>query len=725
MRIIFMVFVCIAVLLLASSAHAQMLFNEDFQDGNADGWQSAGKGDIRLTTYADNVSMRLTRSASALIGLRIEGPSQVRISATFAAMNLEKNDFCIAEASADSGTNWTEILRLEDGADDGLTLHKGAAILATKVKGGPPLLIRLRVSGNNKDDTCWADNISIDAIAEPASRAQLSAAFLTGTDDLLLPLPMHVYATPDNAHPPTVKIKGRLSFHVPAKTAQMKVLRDRFGFTDNPVKGLGTPPDFDIGFVQVGERIIPTKRGLIRTDNEAWDIMIEPGRIWREDGDMGFNRAAIPFTLQERNANCTHNGVLSFLVKPDGQTSRAAYQIVSETCIYFQYDMWGTGNITYSPGAIKNADQLSLAFSQEQQNKLPTRPISALATDHPGLDASAFGSPADVSPEAMTTFGVLIDGVHYRGGCETRYGRYPFCENLIIPSYSLAKSIFAGLGMMRLQKLYPEAETALIETYVPECARQGWKNVSFGNALDMTTGRYTSTKSEADENAAVQDGFFIVSTHQKKINRACSLYPQNSKPGTKWVYHTTDHYILGTAMQGFLRQRMGAEADIYRDLLVDPIWKKLNLSPVSYKTRRTRDALNQPYVGWGLSFLPDDLAKITQFIALDHGQINGTDTIDTHALRAALQMDAADPGLFAPGKDFRYNNGFWAWDAGSVLKQNHPVWVAFMSGFGGISVVLLPNNIVYYYVSDNNEYAWAKAVIAANAYRPFPKGPSQ
>ena len=33
-----------------------------------------------------------------------------------------------------------------------------------------------------------------------------------------------------------------------------------------------------------------------------------------------------------------------------------------------------------------------------------------------------------------------------------------------------------------------------------------------------------------------------------------------------------------------------------------------------------------------------------------------------------------------------------------------------MSGFGGISVVLLPNNMVYYFFSDNAEYTFNNSV---------------
>ncbi len=712
---------------LAAPASAQVLFSEDFQDGKADGWQSMGKGTVSLSTYAGNVSLRLAGPASALIGLRIEGPERVRISAAMAAQKLGKKGACIAEASADSGKSWRRIVWVSPGQDDGLTLHQGRAVLVLAKTGGPPVLIRLRSLGKGRQHTCWADNITIEALAAPAKagpapRQALPAGFLTGNADMARPVPMRAYAPARNAAPAQGGFAGRLSFHVPPAEAHMKVLRDSFGFMHDPLEGLKAPPDFSLDFVQIGDRIVPVRRGLIRTDNQAWDIFVEPGRIWHEAGDGDFMRAAIPFALQERNANCTHNGVLSFLFRPDGQTSRAAWQIVSETCLYFQYDMWGTGQISYAPGPVKSAARVRAAYGREQAARLPVRPLSALAKDHPGLDARAFGAPSDVSPKAMSVFGVIIDGVHYRGGCMTRYGSYPFCGNLVIPSYSLAKSIFAGLGMMRLQKLYSEASGALIEDYVPACAKAGWKGVHFGQVLDMATGRYRSKKDEKDEDAAVRDGFFIVPAHQQKIERACTLYPPKSPPGTQWVYHTTDHYILGTAMQAFLRQQTGPDADIYRDLLVKPIWKKLALSPVAYKTRRTRDAVAQPYTGWGLSFVPDDLARIARFINHDHGRIDGVDMLDAAALSAALQQDPSDPGLPAPGKDFRYNNGFWAWNAGPVLKRKKPLWVPFMSGYGGISVVLMPNGMTYYYVSDNGQYAWARAVIAADHYRRFPGG---
>jgi hypothetical protein len=46
-------------------------------------------------------------------------------------------------------------------------------------------------------------------------------------------------------------------------------------------------------------------------------------------------------------------------------------------------------------------------------------------------------------------------------------------------------------------------------------------------------------------------------------------------------------------------------------------------------------------------------------------------------------------------------------------------WVPFMSGFGGISIVLLPNDAVYYVFSDGNEFNWYNAVHEINKLKPY------
>jgi len=703
----------------SASAGGQPLFVEDFQDGDANGWRAGGDGAVEISSYRGNYSLRLTKRATAMISLGVEGPPEVIVSVAFAAFDLEGRDACIAEASSDNGATWTEINRVEDGADDGFTLYAGSEKVGTPAS-GVPLILRLRIDANGDNDTCWADNIQIAAAARRSSTAPanakrfVSSAFLLGTEGLSDPVAMRAFSPSEEAVSPSARFEGMLRVRVARQESNLRVLRDNFDFVAKLSPDVARPPDFDMAFVQSGDALIPKERGLIRTESAAWDIMIEPGEVWSEPGDGGYARASIPFALQERNANCTHNGVLTFLFDEDGNTSRAAFQIASETCFYFQYDMWGVAVVEYEPGNVAGAEILVAAYEAERAGRLPVRPFSVLGEAYPKIDVSAFAAPSDVSPEHLTTFGVIVDGVHYRGDCPTRLGPYPFCESMALPSYSTAKSVFAGLGLMRLELLYPGSVDKKVSAHVPQCRGKGWGEVTFGQTLDMATGRYKSSEPDADENEAVLDGFFIDTSHEDKIRRACAIYPKRTDPGKEWVYHTTDHYILGTAMQDLLRREAGEGADIYADLLVEPIWKRIGLSPVTFKTRRTRDDVGQPFVGWGLTFLADDIAKLASFIAIDDGMVNGEALVDRALLAASLQERHDDRGLPAPNEDFLYNNGFWAWDAAEALGCNAPVWTPFMSGYGGIAVVLMPNDLIFYYVSDNAEFSWARAVRAAN-----------
>src|SRR3546814_3576968 len=109
----------------------------------------------------------------------------------------------------------------------------------------------------------------------------------------------------------------------------------------------------------------------------------------------------------------------------------------------------------YTPSPVADAAALAADHQAEVGNRMPTRPLSALAQDYPGTDPAKFAAPNGIDPQHVSLVGFVIDGVHYSGGCTTRRGAYPYCESLVVPSYSTAKSAFAGLAMMRLEATHP------------------------------------------------------------------------------------------------------------------------------------------------------------------------------------------------------------------------------------------------------------------------------
>ena len=133
-------------------------------------------------------------------------------------------------------------------------------------------------------------------------------------------------------------------------------------------------------------------------------------------------------------------------------SSRVAYQVSSETCAYFKADLWGCSTQRMYRAADRGSRRRHRGVpSREVAGRLPRRPIARLASDFPGVDPQSSAIRTKCGRGHMTTWGVVVDGVHYAGGCPTRAGPYPFCEMLDLPSYSLAKSVFAGAALMRLE----------------------------------------------------------------------------------------------------------------------------------------------------------------------------------------------------------------------------------------------------------------------------------
>ena len=57
-----------------------------------------------------------------------------------------------------------------------------------------------------------------------------------------------------------------------------------------------------------------------------------------------------------------------------------------------------------------------------------------------------------------------------------------------------------------------------------------------------------------------------------------------------------------------------------------------------------------------------------------------------------------------------YRHGFWQYEASGLLGCPYPLWIPFLSGYGGITLLLMPNDTVYYLVSDNGEFGFADAL---------------
>lgn len=481
----------------------------------------------------------------------------------------------------------------------------------------------------------------------------------------------------------------------------MEILRDDHGLAAEPARELARLPVIAFDYQLTGHTLLPLQRGLQRSAHPHWDFLVEPGRAWREDSDGDTVRVSLPFALQEKNANCTHNGVLQLLLDPARGSSRALVLIASETCQYFKFNLQGLLPTVHRPTDADPGPALSRQRAL-QAAQLQVKPLSARLDPLPAV--------ADLSARGLATGSTL-----YRAPCPTRRGDHPFCDALALPSYSLAKSLVAGLGLMRLEALYPGAKNRTVSELVPACAAAGgWEDVTLDDLLNMSSGHYTDSTPQADEDSpAMLSGLFLPADHARRIQFSCSGWPRREPPGRRFVYHTSDSYLLGTAMTRLLRHQQGPEADLYRDLLL-PLWQALGLSPLLDDSRRSDNSSGQPLTGYGLTLRADDMARLA--LALLEGRLDGL--LDTNMLHAALQPGTGG-GLVTGQPGLTYRNGFWQYRAAGLAGCAAPLILPFLSGYGGISVVLLPGPQVYYQFGDGGDHRFRAVIESIHRQTPL------
>jgi CubicO group peptidase (beta-lactamase class C family) len=540
------------------------------------------------------------------------------------------------------------------------------------------------------------------ASSQPA-RTLLTAAALTDGFEFDSPLDESALTPPEESAPPAHIFEGCLELIGEQDGGHIQILRGELGTE------YASLPEFDFEFVQADGWLIPVRRGNLIADHPVWNIILEPGRVWQETGDAGLSRASLPFALTVKGGNATFNGTLTFLFD-DQHVSKVWYQVTQETTSHTRANMWGLLDAVYRPGAVTGSEKIRADFAAELSARMQVKPIEVLAEDYPGVDVSAFGR--GVTPEHMTWYGVVVDGVNYIGGCETRFGRYPYCESMRATSYSTAKSAFASVALMRLAQIYGvDVPGLLIRDYVPEYAASAgdWEQVTFNDTLDMSTGNYVSAGFMVDDDSDKMGEFFGAQPYTERINEAFSA-PHQADPGNRWVYRTSDTFILSRAMQNYLQSQQGSNADIY-EFVVDEVYRPLRLGPGAFTTMRTADDnwQGQAEGGYGQWWIPDDIAKVGTFLIHDDGAINGEQILHPNLLAASLQQDPDDRGVRIDSQRM-YNNSFWANHYTTINGFDCEFWVPQMLGVSGNVVALFPNGITYYYFSDNREFTWDAAL---------------
>ncbi len=464
-------------------------------------------------------------------------------------------------------------------------------------------------------------------------------------------------------------------------------------------------PKFEIEISSLDGKVYPKNTKIIETNHLFWNIQFGVGSSKLEISSSN-TLITLPFSLIHKSANCIHNGIGVFSISNDNQISNIIFEIASETCAYYKFDYVGlySANFQFTnalPNLSNNSDKniISIENLYKRYN----------------LTNKSFLNSDYIDPSNVTMFGLIDSNNHYVSSCMTRLGNYPFCDQILLPSYSLAKSIAGTFSLSLLESQYGSISNLYVSDLVPECYGRKWKNVTLNNLSDMSTGQYFNSIHDFDESSvASSEVIFMFEEHKDKIKKACSAFPKKTKPGTRFVYHTSDTYILGLALNNFLQSNSNRK-DYFNDVLI-PFLESNNLSQTSQSVLATNDNIKQSYTGWGMFFLRSDLDRLATII---HNIKNNSSTQLTY-LYDALNPNDNNSLLAIPSVNIYYNNGFWSrkFDK-NIFNCSEDVWIPFMSGFGGITFAFFPNGMSYYYFSDGYEFAWESAIFSSHSIKPF------
>jgi hypothetical protein len=517
-----------------------------------------------------------------------------------------------------------------------------------------------------------------------------------------------------NAAPARHTLRGALTIH------DTKLARAHAGCA-----GLDVPAGgFTAAFFTQGEHLVPAVRTIIRPPGSRTGIILSPGRVWSEPGDRGMSRASFPYVVVDEIDNGTRNGLATFLFD-DTRVSNLRVQISQETIEWSRDDFWGQAPMTYAPGPIADEARLRAEFDAERRLETPIKPWSALPVSKPSPWFDAFDG--DAARDDISANGLVMDGVLYVKTCHTRTGPYPYCRHMRHGVFSVTKSLGAAVALLRLAQKYGDGVFDLkIADHVRVTAtHDGWKDVTFADALSMSAPigdigpRRDWPQPDPDENKPKLYEWIEARTAREKLDRGFTYGRYPWARGEVVRYNSTVTFTLAAAMDAYLKQKAGPGAHLW-DMVVDEVYRPLGIfhEPTMH-TVEADGSRGIPILGYGLTPTIDDVAKLTMLLQ-QGGRHDGVQLLSAAKLAEALYRTSAT-GLSVLRRsrygDYRYHLSFWS--VPYVTDLGCRFLIPHMAGYGGNMVVLLPNGISAFRLSDGNTYDIETMILAGEAIRPF------
>jgi hypothetical protein len=466
-------------------------------------------------------------------------------------------------------------------------------------------------------------------------------------------------------------------------------------------------PAVTLAFVTVGADLVPAAEEVIRSGSTRagrsyWDVLVQPGRVWSEPGDGDWSRAAFPFALVHSLEGETHNGIALFLYRR-GQMSAVRFQVVQQTTpgnITTYFTASGVTGARYAPGLIADHDRVLREHHAVLRDAVAVRDWSELGRLVGSDKIVGFGDGLEA--DEIVLAGLDYHGTFYLRGCTSAAGPVPWCDRARFGVWSVTKAFANEVALLRLaQKYGPEVFALRIRDYVPEAAaEERWQSVRFDDCINMTTGvgngsarRDPNDSGDGYIDATYWDWANTASRADKVVTllRIAAAYPWG--PGEVVRYRDQDMFILGVAMDNFLKSREGKAANLW-SMLEREVYAPIGIHHAP--TNRTIEAdgtPGQPLMAYGYYATIGDLVKVARLYHA-RGRHEGRQLLFAPRIEQLL-AGPAPRGLPTGNRtrdgEMLYFNAFWQMRYDAL--EGCRLYLPQMLGWGGNVVALYPGAV--------------------------------
>lgn len=466
-------------------------------------------------------------------------------------------------------------------------------------------------------------------------------------------------------------------------------------------------PGVAISFFTYRGDLVPFRQDVIRyASNDQgqsyWDIIVQPGRVWSQPDDGGWSRAGFPFALVNSIEGETHNGLATFLYK-QGRVSNLRFQIVQQTAPYYIKEHFvAAGLVPATLGSAVTGQLRTLERSYELQR---TEAVAIAPWDELAArvgSAKLVGFDGTMRKSDIVLSGLDYQGTFYLKGCPSAGGPLPWCDRARFGVWSATKVLANETALLRLAQKYGPAVFGMkISDYVPEAVRfKGWRGVRFEDAINMATGigNGTTKRRPNDTNDGYLDASYSKwyearSTEAKvaALLRDGGVYPWG--PGQVTRYRDQDMFLLGVAMDRFLKSKEGPTADIW-SMLEREVFAPIGIHQApTNRTIEGNGSAGHPLMAYGYYPTISDMVLIARLYQ-NGGKLGDQQILFAPRLQELLpgpNPRGLPTGEQLPEGETTYTNAFWV--TSYAASRDCRLFYPRMIGWGGNIVALLPGGL--------------------------------